>query len=91
MATLISGVLEACLSFVSEVLLYWTGRLVIPLATLGAVKVESLRSQNAGFDWKGVMARADGRRVVSANAASLWGLGVWLVAFVAGVVAIRAL
>ncbi|MDX3925925.1 MAG: hypothetical protein QHC90_09010 [Shinella sp.] len=41
------------IDFILEVIGYTTARLVLPLITLGKVRVQSLSSTETGFNWLG--------------------------------------
>lgn len=61
---------------IGELLSYAVGFVVVPVATLGWVRPEPLRSSEKSHNWAGLRRRPDGRLGLSHNATCLCGLVV---------------
>jgi tetrahydromethanopterin S-methyltransferase subunit E len=72
-------------SFIGDVLLYGTARVIVPLFTFGRVRVETGSDDGVvRFGWLGFGRDSDSHLVLSAYAAGFFGLVFW-VAVIAGV------
>ncbi|MDR6587625.1 hypothetical protein [Agrobacterium tumefaciens] len=60
-----------------EVIGYTTARLVLPIITLGKVRVEPITSAERGFNWLGFKRNRDGSLICQAPMAGLIGLLLW--------------
>ncbi|MBM3091625.1 hypothetical protein GFB56_12460 [Ensifer sp. T173] len=57
---------------------YTTARLVLPIITLGKVRVQPIASADRGFSWLGFKRVADGSLMCRADMAGLIGVLLWL-------------
>jgi hypothetical protein len=64
---------------------YFVARLMLPLLTVGYVRVESMH-EDTSFPWHGVSHAPDGKYIVSADASSVVGLVILVAAIAIGVV-----
>lgn len=85
---IVESALRPLTEIVFEGVLYWTGRLVVPLLSVGLARVERLSDESLSYSLFGLARDARGRIVLSANAGSFSGLFVLVgaVFFVAYVV-----
>lgn len=65
-----------------EVIGYTTARLVLPIITLGKVRVESITSAERGFTWLGFKRNRDGSLICQAPMAGLIGLLLWILVLI---------
>lgn len=70
------------LDFILEVIGYSTAMLVLPLITLGKVRVQSITSIETGFNWPGFRRVPDGSLICQAPMAGWIGLIPWVVGVV---------
>lgn len=68
------------LDFILEMIGYTTARIVLPLITLGKVRVERLSSTETGFNWFGFKRAPDGALLCQAPMAGWIGLIPWVLA-----------
>lgn len=61
-----------------EVIGHTTARLVLPIITLGKVRVQSITSAERGFNWLGFKRNSDGSLICQAPMAGLIGLLLWM-------------
>ena len=73
------------LELVVEFIGYYTGRVALPIISLGQARAESFDGDGP-FAWHGFKRLPDGTIVASMNATSLFGLLVWLAGIVAAVI-----
>lgn len=66
------------IDFILEVIGYTTSRLVLPLITLGKVRVQSVSSTETGFNWLGFKRVPDGSLICQAPMAGWIGLIPWV-------------
>lgn len=66
------------IDFILEVIGYTTARLVLPLITLGKVRVQPVSSSETGFNWLGFKRFPDGSLICQAPMAGWIGLLPWL-------------
>ncbi|KOF17898.1 hypothetical protein AC244_16190 [Ensifer adhaerens] len=57
---------------------YTTARLVLPIITLGKVRVQSITSAERGFNWLGFKRVEDGSLICHADMAGFIGVMLWL-------------
>ncbi|OHV81963.1 hypothetical protein LCM4579_18445 [Ensifer sp. LCM 4579] len=67
------------IDFILEVIGYTTARLVLPLITLGKVRVQSVSSTETGFNWLGFKRVPDGSLICQSPMAGWIGLIPWVV------------
>lgn len=70
------------IDFILEVIGYTTARLVLPLITLGKVRVQSISSTETGFNWLGFKRVPDGSLICQAPMAGWIGLIPWVLVVV---------
>ncbi|MGH0218406.1 hypothetical protein NKY66_31730 [Sinorhizobium meliloti] len=70
------------IDFILEVIGYTTARFVLPLITLGKVRVQSLSSTETGFNWLGFKRVPDGSLICQAPMAGWIGLIPWVLVVV---------
>ncbi|MDE4601645.1 hypothetical protein [Sinorhizobium meliloti] len=66
------------IDFILEVIGYTTARHVLPLITLGKVRVQSVSSTEAGFNWLGFKRVPDGSLICQSPMAGWLGLIPWV-------------
>lgn len=60
------------------VLGYTTARLVLPIITLGKVRVQRISSPERGFSWLGFKRAGDGSLICHADLAGVIGVFIWV-------------
>ncbi|ASR08881.1 hypothetical protein CHY08_18260 [Rhizobium leguminosarum bv. viciae] len=66
----------------TEAIGYSTARLVLPIITLGKVRVQSITSAERGFNWLGFKRNRDGSLICQGPMAGLIGLLLWTLAII---------
>lgn len=77
---------DMILQFLGEVVCYGTGRLLLPVISLGQITVEDA----PGPWWKPFARLPNGKIAVSHDGATMFGLIVWVIVVVAAVIAWRS-
>lgn len=70
------------ISVAYDIIGYWTARLIVPLASFGRIEVQTMSSNERGFNSFGLKRKANGKYLLQDTAAGWIGCGFWLLALV---------
>jgi hypothetical protein len=82
---LIKALSRLVFELVFEVICYFTGRVLLPVLSLGMARAEAVTVDEGPFRWHGFRRTSNGTVVVQQDATALIGLVFWLVALTARV------
>ena len=80
MGDIIDQAVLAVLEAIFEFVLYWTARLLLPLVSLGRWDVMALRTEFVLWQGPSFQRSPDGKVIVGASMAALFGLLFWVAA-----------
>ena len=67
------------ISIAYEIIGYWTARMILPIISFGRVTVQTMSSNEKGFNTLGLKRKPDGRYLLEDTMAGWVGCGFWLI------------
>ncbi|MXN64717.1 hypothetical protein GR183_07350 [Stappia sp. GBMRC 2046] len=68
------------ISIAYDIIGYWTARLIVPMASFGRIQVQTMSSNERGFNTLGLKRRPGGTFLLQDTVAGWVGCGFWLLA-----------